>query len=160
MRKIFIGLAAIPLFCVMPLAVASVESGRGGGRDFGEGASSCPARILEDQGLLVDDETTISFLGTISAGHREYWIYLHDHVYRRNYRETRHLIIMERGCAYLGAYFVPAKPIGIRGGAALFDVPEKVGNVIRFSDQGPPPTIWIEGEVFRLAGPAEGASRP
>lgn len=134
----------------MMTGMAKSEPVDDGPRHFGEGPSRCPARSVEMNGFLFDDETTITFLGTIPARRFEYWIYYHDHVYRHNYRETRHIILMGRNCRFLGAYHVTADPIGVRGNEILFDVSSRFGNTIRFINRIPPATIWIDGEVHNF----------
>lgn len=130
---------------------SSSDKARSHTRSFGQGAAKCPARSLEMHDVLVDDETTITFLGNIPAKRYEYWIYFHDHVYRHNMRETRRIIIMGRDCRYLGQYYVSADPIGIRGNDILFDASPRDGNVIRFVNGVPPAHIWIDGEVNQFA---------
>lgn len=150
MRRLF----AISVALVSALALTSApvrpEAGKAGAEYFGIGVARCPKSSLASHDFLVDDETTITFLGTIPAPRGEYWIYYHDHVYRHNYRETRNIILMARGCKYLGGYVVTVDPIGIRGNNIWFDAPKRTGNVIRFSNRTPPAEIWIDGEVHQF----------
>jgi hypothetical protein len=119
-------------------------------RYFGTGPARCPARSLEMHDLIVDNDTKITFLGTIPARRYEYWIYFHEYYFNHGTRITRRIVIMGRDCRYLGQYYVTADPIGVRGNDILFDVSIRYGNVIRFTNRLPPARIWIDGEIHQF----------
>lgn len=117
---------------------------------FGDGSARCSGKGLVAQGFsgAMDENTSIDYLGKIRAGPIDYSIYYFSHV--DNHGSYR-ILITENGCSYFGSYSVNERPIGVSGSDIVFDAPEKLGRVIRFTGISPPARVVVNGHLTHFA---------
>ncbi len=101
--------------------------------------------------LQIQDEFTR--LGEIQMARSCFVIFLYTSEYRpggpgTNLHFAARLLVL-RDYKYLGMYQLDNEnlPKRIKGNRVEFPGTEKAGNVVVFSESGPPKTVWLNGEV-------------
>ena len=150
MKRIAIYAAMLVIFAAHGPAAAKASAGRVHPDFFGVGTARCPWQTLNSKNFdgPMEDDTYITFIGSLVSGKSKYSIYFHDHRDRHGaMHEVSRILLFAEKCRYLGQYVVMNKPSHIRGEDILFDIPNKYGNMIRFSNGQPPAQVVIDGEV-------------
>jgi hypothetical protein len=110
--------------------------------------------ILRRDGFSLELEVQDEFkrLGEISAGKSCFVIFLYTSEYRSAPRVEAHFtarLLILRDYEYLGMYQLDNEnmPTRIRGNRVEFPGMTKDRNFVPFSEAGPPPKVWLNGET-------------
>ena len=116
---------------------------------FGTGAERCSGRSLVRQGFsgLTDEGTVIEYVGSMEGDLDHYNIYYYDHENYGLYYEDKRIIVLNVICDYFGSYFTEIRPSRVSGNEIFFDVPEDLGNVIRFEQGKVPRKVRFNGRT-------------